>query len=175
MADEVDTPHRPNQWALRAGIGLFILMALFWVAVFSGVFTHRNPDKLYDTAWVAAAEKVCAPAAHTIKNLPNASTAKTPADRTDLLNRGTAALVPMVAELRALPAPERASDRTILKGFLDDWDIYIGDRRRFAKALLTNPRAEPLISEVHKGWVTDAIDTMANINNIPDCATPQDM
>lgn len=170
-----DERHRPKNWALGAGIGFFILMALFWTAIFSGSFTHRNPDELYDKGWVAEAAKICAPAARTIKNLPNASTAKSPADRAELVDRGTAALEPMLASLNKLARPERASDRTVVHGFLADWRIYLGDRRAFSKALLRDPAAKPLISEVHGGWVTDAIDTMANINNIPDCATPQDM
>lgn len=175
MTDETEQGHDRHKWALRAGMGIFVLLALFWVAIFSGAFNHRNPDELYDKGWVAKAGKICTPAATTIKNLPNATTAKTPADRSDLLNRGSDALDTMLAELHTVPAPTRASDQTIVNGFLADWKIYIGDRRRYAEALLTNPNARPLITEVHKGWVTDAIDTMANINNIPDCATPQDM
>lgn len=170
-----DDDHRPKKWALGAGIGFFVLMAIFWTMVFSGFFTHRNPDELYDKNWVTEAEKICAPAATTIKNLPNASTSKTPADRAELLNRGTAALEPMVDALAALPTPERAEDRTVVNGFLEDWRIYIGDRRDFADALLTDPAAQPLESEVHGGWVSDAIDIMARINKIPDCATPDDM
>jgi hypothetical protein len=175
MATDAEHDHLPNKWALGAGIGFFVLMALFWVAIFSGAFTHRNPDKLYDEAWVAKAAKICAPAATTVKNLPNASTSKTPADRSRLLDRGTAALEPMVADLDALPTPERASDRTVVTGFLADWKIYLQDRRNFAEALLTDPKAEPLMSEVHGGWVSDAIDTMAKANDIIDCATPGDM
>jgi hypothetical protein len=175
MATDAEQDHLPNKWALGAGIGFFMLMALFWVAIFSGAFTHRNPDKLYDEAWVAKAEKICAPAATTIKNLPNASTSKTPADRSALLNRGTAALEPMIADLDALPAPDRASDRTVVNGFLTDWKIYLQDRRNYAEALLSDPKAEPLMSEVHGGWVSDAIDTMAKANDIIDCATPGDM
>ena len=175
MATDVEKDHVPNKWALGAGIGFFMLMALFWIAIFSGVFNHRNPDKLYDESWVAKAEKICAPAATTIKNLPNASTSKTPADRSELLNRGTAALEPMIAELRARPAPDRASDRTVVNGYLADWKIYLQDRRNFAQALLSDAHAQPLETEVHGGWVSDAIDAMANANDIPDCATPDDM
>lgn len=150
-------------------------MALFWAAIYAGVFNHRNPDKLYDEAWVAKAAKICAPAAQTIKNLPNATTAKTPADRSELLDRGTAALETMLGQLDTLPEPSRASDRTIVNGFLADWRTYVGDRKAFSKALLTDPKAKPLMTEVHGGWDSDAIDAMASANNIPDCATPDDM
>lgn len=175
MADEPGDRHLPNKWALGAGIGFFILMALFWTAIFSGFFTHRNPDELYDRTWVADAGRICAPAARTVKNLPNASTAKSPADRTALLDRGTAALEPMVEQLEALPTPERESDRIVVKGFLEDWRIYLQDRRNFAQALLSDPAAQPLMTEVHGGWVSDAIDMMAKVNDILDCATPDDM
>lgn len=175
MVDDDAEAHLPNKWALGAGIGFFVLMAMFWIAIFSGAFTHRNPDKLYDETWVASAGRICAPAAQTIKNLPNASTAETPADRSDLLNEGTAALEEMLTGLEALPTPERESDRTVVDGFLADWKIYLQDRRDYADALLTDPRAQPLMSEVHGGWVSDAIDTMAKANDIIDCATPGDM
>ncbi len=175
MADRHDEHYRPKKWALGAGIGFFVLMAIFWTLIFSGYFTHRNPDELYDRAWVDAAGEICAPAARTVRNLPNASTSKTPADRSALLNRGTAALEPMVDRLAALPAPDEESDRIVVNGFLEDWRIYLQDRRNFADALLTDPTAQPLMSEVHGGWVSDAIDIMATINQIPDCATPDDM
>lgn len=175
MAEESDPHERPNKWALGAGIGFFVIMAVFWTLIFTGFFTHRNPDELYDKGWVDAAEQICEPAARTIRNLPNASTSETPADRSELLNRGTAALEPMVNQLAALPTPEREEDRIVIGGFLEDWRIYLQDRRDFAEALLSDPGAEPLMSEVHGGWVSDAIDIMANINNIPDCATPDDM
>lgn len=175
MADRNDEDHRPNKWALGAGIGFFVLMGIFWVLIFSGYFTERNPDELYDRDWVAAAGEICEPAAETIKNLPNASTAKTPADRSELLNRGTAALEPMVGRLEALPTPTEEPDQIVVSGFLEDWRIYLQDRRDFALALLDDPAAQPLMSEVHGGWVSDAIDIMANINGIPDCATPDDM
>lgn len=175
MATDVHHDHVPNKWALGAGIGFFVLMAMFWIAIFSGAFTHRNPDKLYDEAWVAQAEKICAPAAHTIKNLPNASTSKTPADRSKLLDRGTVALDSMLDQLDALPTPTRDSDQTVVSGFLADWKIYIQDRRNFAQALLTDAQAQPLMTEVHGGWASDAIDAMASANDIPDCATPDDM
>ena len=106
-------PHKTNQVALGAGIAVFLGMALFWAAIFSGAFTTRNPDKLHDATWAPAAERVCRPAATTINNLPNASTTKSADERADLIDLGTAALEPMVARLGAIPTPERASDRTV--------------------------------------------------------------
>lgn len=167
--------HRPRRWALGAGIGFFVAMAIFWTLIFSGFFTHRNPDELYDTGWVASAGEICAGPAAAIRNLPNASTAKKPSDRTELLDRGTEVLEPMVDRLAALPTPTRESDRTVVSGFIEDWRIYLQDRRNFAQALLSDPGAQPLMSEVHGGWVSDAIDVMAKINDIIDCATPDDM
>ena len=81
----------------------------------------------------------------------------------------------MVKQLEALPAPERASDRTVVSGYLEDWNIYLQDRRNFSEALRKDPKAQPLLTETHGGWDTDAIDAMANANDIPDCATPRDM
>ena len=175
-ADGADRgPHKTNQIALGAGIAVFLGMALFWAAIFSGAFTTRNPDKLHDATWAPAAERICKPAATRIKDLPNASTSKSADERADLIDMGTAALEPMVAQLDAIQAPGRASDRTVVDGYLKDWNIYLQDRRNFSEALRKDPKAQPLLTETHGGWDTDAIDAMARANDIPDCATPGDM
>lgn len=168
-------PHKTNQIALGAGIAVFLGMALFWAAIFSGSFTTRNPDKLHDATWAPVAERICKPAATAINKLPNASTSKSADERADLIDRGTAVLEPMVVQLKAIPAPERASDRTVVNGYLTDWTIYLQDRRNFSDALRKDPQAKPLLTETHGGWDTDAIDAMANANNVTDCATPGDM
>ena len=176
-AGDVDSrePHKTNQIALGAGIAVFFGLALFWAAIFSGTFNSRNPDKLHDATWAPAAERICKPAAATIADLPNATTTKSADERATLIDKGTAALAPMVKQLEALPAPERASDRTVVTGYLEDWNIYLQDRRNFSEALRKDPKAQPLLTETHGGWDTDAIDAMANANDIPDCATPRDM
>lgn len=168
-------PHKTNQIALGAGIAVFLGMMLFWAAIFSGAFTSRNPDKLHDTDWVSAAALVCKPTAAAIGKLPNASTSKSAADRAALIDQGTDLLEPMVAKLKAIPAPDRASDRTIVSGMFEDWTIYLQDRRNFSVALRKDPKAKPLMTESHGGWGTDAIQAMTDANDIPDCATPGDM
>ena len=55
------------------------------------------------------------------------------------------------------------------------WLMVHQDRRNFSEALRKDPKAQPLLTETHGGWDTDAIDAMANANDIPDCATPRDM
>lgn len=164
-----------NRIAIWAGVAAFVVFGLYWVAIFTGMFNLRNPDTLHDAAWGKRAQSICRPAANVVNNLPNASTSKIAIQRADLLDKGTAALVPMVRRLEAAERPATAKEQTMVKAWLEDWNIYLGDRTAFAAALRKNPAAEPLLTQTHGGWDTDAIDAMAKANNAPDCATPQDM
>ena len=169
-----DEPRPTKSWALGLGIAAFLLVGLFWAAVFTGKFNTPNPDKLQDAAWVAAAETTCKPAATAIAALPNASSVDTAAQRADLLDQGTDLLDPMVAELGST-VPTYDKDREVVTGWLKDWKIYLQDRRTFATALRKDSMAKPLLTETHGGWNTEAIDAMANANNIPSCKVPGDM
>ncbi len=170
-----DEPGSINRVAVGAGIAAFLLIAMFWAAIFGGYFTRANPDQLNDASWATKAGGICKPAAAAIADLPNATTASSASARADLLDRGTEVLAPMVDRLDALPLPTAADDQTIVEGWLADWKVYLQDRRNFAVALRDDPKAKPLLTETHGGWDTDAIDTMANANDILDCATPGDM
>ena len=170
-----DEPGSINRIAVGAGIAAFLLIAMFWAAIFGGVFTRPNPDQLADASWATKAAAICKPAAAAIADLPNATTASSASARADLLDRGTEVLVPMVEQLDALPLPTSTDDQTIVKGWRADWKVYLQDRRNFATALRHDPKAKPLLTETHGGWDTDAIDTMARANDIASCATPGDM
>ena len=164
--------NRPTVWA---GIAAFVVFGLYWVAIFTGQFHLTNPDKLHDATWGKRVQTICQPAATYINNLPNASTSKIAVERADLLDKGTTALVPMVRRLEAAEPPASAKEQAVVESWLKDWNVYLGDRTAFAAALRKNPSAQPLLTKTHGGWDTDAIDEMANANNAPDCATPQDM
>lgn len=168
-------PHRTNRIAVGAGIAGFLIMGLFWAAIFAGKFNSRNPDAMRDQAWTSNAEYICTPAATAISKLPNATTTKSAAERADLLDQGTAMLTPMVAKLRQIQRPAHALDQKIVDGWLQDWEIYLGDRKAYAQALRKDPAAKPLLTETHGGWDTDAIDAMARANNLDSCVSPPDM
>lgn len=170
-------PRNRNRLYIWLGAGGFLVMAMFWAVLYlwPNSVIGKNPDTLADTTWVSQSSKICAPAAHTIKFLPNASSAKSAAERATLVDRGTATLEPMVAKLDLLDPPASENDLKIVTGWLADWKVYLQDRRNFAAALRVNPKAEPLFTQIHGGWSSDAIDAMASANNVPDCATPGDM
>ena len=174
-AEVVHERHSYNRLAIWAGVAAFVVFGLYWVAIFTGQFHLTNPDKLHDAAWGKRVQTICQPAATYINNLPNASTSKIAIQRADLLDKGTAALVPMVRRLEAAEPPATAKEQAVVAAWLKDWNVYLGDRTAFAEALRKNPVAKPLLTQTHGGWDTDAIDEMANANNAPDCATPQDM
>lgn len=171
------SPPNRNRLYIWLGAGGFLVMVVFWAVLYlwPNSVIGKNPDTLTDKAWVASSSAICTPVARTIKYLPNATSTKTAAERATLLDRGTVVLEPMVAKLNALDLPSNVNDRKIVTGWLADWKVYLQDRRNFAVALRKNPKAQPLFTEVHGGWSSDAIDAMANANNAPDCATPGDM
>lgn len=166
--------NRKRTWALGAGIAGFLIIGLYWAAIFTGQFNSPNPDELDDVAWVEAAGEICDPVEQQFAELPNAVTAETAEERSELLDRGSDLLDPMVDELGS-NLPTGQDDLTIVTGWIKDWRSYIQDRRNFADELRKDPLTKPLITETHGGWSTDAIDTMARANNIISCATPRDM
>lgn len=168
-------PHRTNRIAIGAGIAGFLIMGLFWAAIFAGKFNSRNPDLLRDQTWATNAEQICKPAATAINKLPNATTTKSAAQRAELLDEGTTMLTPMVSRLRQLERPTHVLDQKIVDGWLQDWEIYLGDRKAYAQELRKDPAAKPLLTKTHGGWDTDAIDAMARANNLDSCVSPPDM
>jgi hypothetical protein len=171
--DEPERPSRHRLWLVLGAVG-FLAMAGFWLAIFTGTFEWSNPDTVHDATWVHDAGAVCAPAAATINDLPRAQSAHSATQRASTIDTGTDALDKMVAGLDRLH-PAGASNQTMVSEWLADWHVYLGDRRAYAANLRVNKDAKPLVSERHGGWVTDAIDELANGNNIPQCATPGDM
>ena len=172
--DEPERSSRHHRLWLVLGAGAFIAMALFWAAIFTGRFSWSNPDTVHDATWVHEAGAACAPAVAAINALPPAQSARTSTARADTLDAGTDSLDKMVARLDQLH-PTGASNQKMVSEWLADWHVYLGDRRAYAANLRVNKDAKPLVSERHGGWVTDAIDALANGNAIPNCATPGDM
>jgi hypothetical protein len=161
-------------------------MTLLWIWILSGAPKRRNPDYLHDRAWVAKAGERCTEAVARIDELPEATTAATPQERVETVEEANAVLVDLVADLRA-DEPEgsddnRADDRRVVKLWLDDWDRFLEARVDYAERLRAyDPDGDTdiprfLLPENQKGDGIDRpIKSFADVNEIPQCATPGDV
>lgn len=170
--------HRPAWYRRPGGLGVAAVVAgsfALWGYAFSGVAAKTAPDTLQDNSFVATAEASCALARQDINRLPNAANAKTAAERAVTLDQATDRVVDLVAELRA-QVPQSGTDGDLLGRWLDDWDIYIQNRRDFATALRVTDKARFQVDARSSGeGITKAMDNLATINRMPSCATPGDV
>ena len=92
----------------------------------------------------------------------------------DLVDRQDEVFVALVADLRALPRPSGEQGEWVAE-WLDDWDTHIGDRQRWAGLL--HDGEDPPFVETAKGndQVSEAVDGFAEANDMPSCATLNDV
>jgi hypothetical protein len=165
---------RRARLAIGTGVAAFVAIGIFWVLVFTGAISQKNPDRLSDRAWVARTEQRCKPVRDGIDNLPNAGNAKTADQRAATLDEGTGRLDRLVTDMAGdLPGP--ADEQRVVKLWLDDWHVYLNDRRTYAAALRSHADAQPLFTARHGESVKDAITNFADVNDMGGCEPPTDM
>ena len=161
-------------------------MTLLWIWILSGAPKRKNPDYLADRAWVERAGERCDDALEAIDDLPEATSADTPQERVGTVDEANATLAGLVADLRADEpagsADDRADDRRVVKLWLDDWDRFLEARVDYAERLRAyEPDSDAeiprfLLPENQKGDGIDRpIKSFADVNGIPQCATPGDV
>lgn len=176
--DRSGAPRRQLVWhriAIVGGVGAFVALGVFWALALTGKLTPHNPDRLGDRAWAKRAEATCKPVEDAIAKLPNAGKARTPVDRADALDRGSAWLRVMVTKLRA-DRPDSPDGRRTVRAWLDDWQVYLEDRQAFSHNLRAKGgRAKPLFRAVHGSTAKQTITDFAQANSIPSCGAPLDL
>ena len=175
--DEAGDPEiRRHRIYMAAGIGIVALLAIMWTLAFSGWRDPGTIDKLDDPAFALAAEDVCASARVDLDALPGAPDATSPADRGSVVEIATDRLQEMVTELRGL-VPNGTDDGLALNRWLDDWDLYLNDRRAHQAELLAGNDVRFVVSATANGaQVSKSLDRFAELANpMPSCATPGDL
>lgn len=158
------------------GVGVFLALVSFWVWAFANRDSIAHPDEFDDPVFIQAAEAVCAPRQANIGELPLATAAENAVERGELLELGTAQLELMVAELRTLPLPTDPKGATGVPQWLDDYDLFLNDRRVYADVLATGEDPAFLISGNAQGVrVTDLLTTYAEVNMMDSCAPSGDV
>lgn len=170
----------PPSWrrniARALGLSVFIAMAIFWFWAFRNGSSVAHPDEFDDPVFVTAAESTCAARQEAILALPGPTTARNAIERAPLVSGGTAELEKMIAELAELDPPTDPKGADGVRQWLDDYDLYLDDRRRYADILATGDDPPFLISGTEDGVrVTDLLRTFAEVNDMPSCAPAGDV
>lgn len=152
-----------------------VCLAIFamWVYVFTAADDYHPAGWLKDRRFPNAAEAACKPFAARLAEIPPASSARTTAERADLVDQATEVLAGMQAALRPL-VPEGKQGRHIGE-WVQDWSTHIGDRNRFAAKVRTDPDAEFIESPKQNSQLSSALNRFAQVNEMPSCVTAKDV
>jgi len=164
-------------WKRPSGIAVaVIVLGSFglWAYALSGLAARTPPDTLSDTAYAAAAEPRCAAARAAIDELPLAMTARSAIERSETLDDATDLVDALIRELRSIPVDGEA-DRALVDAWLEDWERYSADRRRYAVALRSDASARFTLTARNGSNYTRTMDAMADLNGMPSCQTPGDV
>ncbi len=151
-----------------------LALVLFWAWIFSGAPRRQNPDYLSDRRWVTTAERTCASTREQLADLPNAATTADATTRAQVLDRATGLLDTMVDGL-VQPPPEDPDDAVLVRRWVTDWRSYLAARRDYADRLRVDPGARFLVEEKYDDPLDTVIETFAEVNAMPSCATPGDV
>lgn len=179
VADEAETDSEPMamRWTIGRVLGVTVMVAIaaFWAVVFSGLPRRENPDWLDDRAFVTRTEERCLDLLADLKRLPNGAFITDHRERADVLDRATDRVEEMVDAIEA-DAPTTGDDHTSVSGWIADWRTYIENRRDYADRLREDPEARLLLDQSLGGDSVDKpIEIFAQVNEIPNCATPGDV
>ena len=159
-----------------AAVMVIVATVMFWVWIFSGAPKRSNPDRLSDRAFVERSHRRCQELRRELDGLPAARIAASASERADVLTRANVLVSAMVDELEA-DAPTTGDDDQRLRGWFGDWHTYLDDREAYVEALRSDPEARMTVtenSELSDG-VDKTIEVFADVNDMPDCATPGDV
>jgi hypothetical protein len=177
--DWVDSEERvltTRQKVGRVAIVLFVIaMVIMWTYILLPSSRKDPAGQLDDPAFGTAAEPICAVSEEQLDELPLAHETTIPEERAEVVQQANEILSMMVTQLRPL-APSEGDDSRMVNEWLDDWQIYIGDRGEYA-ALLAEGDEDARFTETPKAGdhISEALDHFAEVNDMASCATPGDV
>lgn len=157
-------------------VAVIVGLVGFWAWIFAGGPRADHADEVTDTEFVERTHRRCQLLRVELSRLPSATQAETATDRADVVDVATDLVVRMVDDIEA-DLPDDPDDLEVLEQWIDDWRTYIGDRDDYAERLREDPGAQFQVTEnerVFRG-VDDTIRNFADVNGMPDCATPGDV
>ena len=174
-------PGGQSRWLPRSRAGAvaailaLIVMVGFWIWAFSPLAPRGHPDTLENRTWALDAGATCTRAVEALYALPGAAQAADPADRGRQIAEATDLLEGMVTELRSSGGELIGSDAVLLDAWLTDWETYLEDRRSYAETLRRGSDPPFTLTARDGQAVTEYMNAFATANDIPDCATPDDV
>lgn len=162
----------------KVQLAVLIGCVAFWGAILGWTLLQEPgdpPDFLDDRTFPEAAEPICAEAMAEVEGFGSAAAVESIEERADLVDRQDEVFVAMLDELRALPLPAGQQGDWV-REWLDDWDTHVGDREQWADRL--HAGEDPPFVETPKGGgtrVSEAVDAFADVNDMPSCATFNDV
>ena len=148
----------------------------FWAWIFAGGPRAAHADEVSDREFVERTHRRCQVLRVELSRLPDATESETAADRADVVDSATVLVTGMVDDIEA-DMPDDAEDVEVLEQWIADWRTYIDDRDDYADRVRDDPGARFEVTEnerVLRG-VDDTIRNFADVNGMPDCATPGDV
>lgn len=174
-----DDPDEPSRSRVALIATLLAVAALVggWVYVLFVYDPGLLIDELADKTFPNQAEVVCAAAKEELDLLPRAELAASADERASVVARTNVILNGMIAELRPLTPSGPSVESEAVTEWLDDWQVYIGNRERYVENLRLDDEARFL--ESTKGsdtkGITRAINSFAQVNGMGSCTTPADL
>lgn len=158
-------------------LGLLVANLAFWGGILGWTLVTEPghpPDYLEDRRFPTAAEPICAAAMARVESFGSAAAVDSIAGRAELVERQDEVFADLVAELRALPVPGGEEGEWV-RSWLDDWETHLADREAWAATLRQGE--DPPFIETARGndRVSEAVDAFAETNEMPSCATFNDV
>lgn len=169
-------PRRPWSAGRTAAAVAVVLMLAMWGYVLYLAFgpgRQPPPDRLADTRFAVAAQAVCSTTLDEVAGLPAAVDTPDAVARADVVVRANDRFRRMLDDLAAL-VPS-GDDGAVVQAWLADWEVYLGDRTAYARALRADPEARLLVTPKQNEQITEFIDAFAADNRMPACGTPLDV
>ena len=162
-----------------AKVQLVVLAAcfVFWGATLAWTVLAEPgdpPDFLDDRRFPTAAEPICERAMADVEALGSGAAVDTIEERADLVDRQDEVFAEMLDDLARLPRPAGEQGEWVT-AWLADWQTHIDDRREWADRL--HAGEDPPFVETARGndQVSEAVDGFAEVNEMPSCATLNDV
>lgn len=166
----------PRGWTWPRALAALVVVAMvaFWLYVLLLAPAPGPPDQLDSSAFPEEAEAVCAGAMAALAEVPSAREAATPEERAVTLAAANDVLAEMVEELRAV-APSDGRDGRLVGRWLDDWEVYLGDREEYEAELAAGEDVAFTVTARDSDQITEPIDGFAEANEMDSCQTPLDV
>jgi hypothetical protein len=174
-ATEGPTLTRSQVVARVAGTVFAVGVFSMWLYAFFIYDPGLKIDELADRTFPTAAEGICAVTAARLEALPPAYRAVDAAERADVVDQANVELRSMVQELRAVVPTAQGQVTTGISEWLDDWEVYIGDRQVYADGLRADDDTRFTETVKANRQISRAIDGFAEVNRMESCTTPGDV